>query len=735
MSKLRVGVLMGGRSIEREVSFNSGRTVCDHLDDSRYDIIPLFLAHTGSLYRLPWQFLHRGTIADFESRLMQQESPMRWDDLKLYIDFMYIAAHGEFCEDGALQGMLELLRIPYLGSKVFASALCMDKVIAKSVLLSAGIAVPRSIIIDYHAISHTQLIKKKVEESGIPFPYIVKPAASGSSFGLSLCNSWDELYCAVEVAANISPYKKQQILIEEKIDGMEFSCVSLYDHAHADWIALAPTEVSYQSNTHFFDYEQKYMPGRAIENTPARCSQDAIEAIQKTCIAATKALGLRTLSRIDGFLKKDGTIVIVDPNSFSGMAPASFVFREAAHINMNHPQLINYLIKTELQTYGLISELQSMSTQSTIATQKKKIAVIMGGRSNEKEISLESGRNVTYKLSNDAYETIPLFLDSKLNLYTMDQTLLVRSSTIEIEELLESHAKILWSDLPNIADFVFIALHGGEGENGTVQGAIELLGMPYNGSSILQSALCMDKFKANTFLKSKGFCVPDSVLISKEQFSADFDAFKKAIEDAQIQFPLIIKPHDDGCSTFVTKAHNEQDMYAALVTLFNNGKSAALIEELITGMELTVGVLGNENPIALPPSQAIAQKSILSIQEKFLPGAGVNQTPAPLAQDTLENVKRVIADVYTTIGCSGYARIDCFYQSPEESKTGTERIVILEINSLPALTPATCIFHQAAEIGMSPRMFMSHIVTLGFAKHALMGSPKTMRELHSQLNP
>lgn len=717
MSKLRVGVLMGGKSIEREVSFNSGRTICDHLDDNQYDIIPLFLSHEGALYQLPWQFLHRGTIVDFESRLIEHHTPILWDQLKNIIDFMYIAAHGEFCEDGALQGMLELLEIPYLGSKVFASALCMDKSLAKDMLRSAGIVVAKGITIEHTQATNTSCIQRKMEEENILLPCIVKPVSAGSSLGVSLCFSLDEVFRATLIAAHISPYKKQNVMIEEKIEGMEFSCVSLYDHARADWIALAPTEVSYQPGSAFFDYEQKYMPGKAIEHTPARCSQSAIEAIQKKCIAATKALGLHTLSRIDGFLQHDGTVVIVDPNSFSGMAPASFVFREAAHLNMNHPQLINHLIKTELRSYGLIEKSENMNTNKTNMSDKKRIAVIMGGRSNEREISLESGRNITYKLSGNTYTTIPLFLDSKLRLHIMDQTFLVRSSTAEIEELLDDHSHVLWSDLPRIADFVFIALHGGEGENGTIQGALEILGMPYNGSSILPSALCMDKFRTNTLLRTKGFHVPDSLIVSKEEYETTLDQVKKNILAANINFPFIVKPHDDGCSTFVAKVHNEQELKSALSTLFDNGKQSALIEELVVGMELTVGVIGNENPVALPPSQSIAQKSILSIQEKFLPGAGVNQTPAPLASDILDGVKRVIADVYKTVGCSGYARIDCFYQTPEQSKTGVERVVVLEVNSLPALTPATCIFHQAAEVGISPRAFIMQIVELGLQKH------------------
>jgi D-alanine-D-alanine ligase len=151
--------------------------------------------------------------------------------------------------------------------------------------------------------------------------------------------------------------------------------------------------------------------------------------------------------------------------------------------------------------------------------------------------------------------------------------------------------------------------------------------------------------------------------------------------------------------------------------MFSAGKTHALIEECIQGMELTVGVLGNDDPKALPPSYAVATSAVLSIQEKFLPGAGENQTPAPLPPAALAFVQKTIEQVYKAVNCRGYARIDCFYQSAEQSPTGSERVVILEINTLPGLTPATCIFHQAAEVGMKPMDFLDRIIELGLQEH------------------
>ena len=117
MQMLRVGVLMGGMSIEQEVSFNSGRTICDHLDVDRYTVIPIFQRDDGCLFILPYKFLHRGKITDFVDRLPSEAQELSWDDLPTYIDFIYIATHGRYAEDGTLQGMLEVLGIPYLRFK------------------------------------------------------------------------------------------------------------------------------------------------------------------------------------------------------------------------------------------------------------------------------------------------------------------------------------------------------------------------------------------------------------------------------------------------------------------------------------------------------------------------------------------------------------------------------------------------------------------------------------------
>ncbi len=718
-NKFKVGVLMGGKSIEREVSFNSGRTVCDHLDTARYQVIPLFQNADGKIYILPWHFLHRGKISDFSHRLASEARHVAWDELKTLIDFMYIAVHGRYAEDGTLQGFLEVLGIPYLGSKVYASALCMDKIAQKTVMKKNGFHVAHDITLTPHEIKNwdSNQIENRMKNAGVEFPCIIKPSLEGSSLGISVVFDASQLRNAVEHACFITPGITQSVLIEEKLEGMEFSCITIEDYKTGTLLPLPPTEIVPENGTHFFDYEQKYMPGRATKFTPPRAPEHIIKSIQDTCARLTTALEIRTISRIDGFVTRDERVVIVDPNTLSGMGPASFLFREAAEINMGHTQLINHLIETELAHYGLLDAIEASEAQREAAMQHKlRVAVIMGGASHEKEISLESGRNICYKLSPQTYEVIPVFLTSSMELYRIDQGTLVRNSTKEIESVLDQATKISWDALPTLCDFAFLGLHGGHGENGGIQGTLEMLGVPYNGSGVLASAMCMNKFKANEFLASLGFDVPQHLLIAREDWHSKQNEMVNHII-ATLPLPVIIKPHDDGCSVMVQKASTRDEIIDCIDTILADGKPAAFIEECIMGMELTVGVYGNDNPIALPPSQAVANEGILSIAEKFLPGAGENQTPAPLPTHTLKFIQDVIRRTFIALNCKGYARIDCFYQTAEQSPTGKERVVILEINTLPGMTPATVIFHQAAEVGIRPMEFVDMIVKLGIELH------------------
>jgi D-alanine--D-alanine ligase len=707
-----VGVLFGGRNIEHEVSFNSGRTVCNHIDTARFTIIPLYQSIQGALYILPERFLHRGKTTDFEHKLPSEAQQIVWDVLPSLVDIIFIAMHGRYGEDGALQGLLEILGIPYCGSKVFASALGMNKSLQKKILHHHGIATPQGIELSIRHIIAIMQSSQHLNEnllSSLSFPCVVKPDHEGSSLGVSIVENQHELAAAIIGAATIMPGIIQPVLIEHKIEGMEFSCIIVTHPITKQPWPLSLTEVSPEEHLRFYDYEQKYMPGRGKKYTPARCSTEQRKYIQDVCIKAMKALNMTNFARIDGFLTQSQEVIIMDPNSLGGMAPSSFTFLQAAEAGLSHTELINYLIDTELNYIAI--DPTANKQEDSYFNKRTKIAVLMGGASAEREISLDSGRNVVYKLSPHTYDVIPLFVDEKLRLFPLSQKLLVKNTTAEITQELVNIQPIAWNQLADLVDFVFIALHGGAGENGHIQGALEFLGIPYNGSSIATSALCIDKYATAQFLAQEGFDVPRQLLI--EYASWNHETIHNELSLKDFTFPVIIKPYNDGCSVLVQKAVNIAELLIAVNTIFATGRTHVLIESFLTGMELTIGVLGNEDPIVLSPSHSVKTKDILSIEEKFLPGAGENQTPAPLTQSSLIFVQDTIYKAYKSLGCQGYARIDCFYYQHE----GQDKLTILEVNTLPGLTPATCIFHQAAELGMKPMELIDRIIQLGFAVH------------------
>jgi len=241
----------------------------------------------------------------------------------------------------------------------------------------------------------------------------------------------------------------------------------------------------------------------------------------------------------------------------------------------------------------------------------------------------------------------------------------------------------------------------------------------------------MDKYKTNLFLRSQGFAVPDGQLVSRGEWRAAKNVRGKKELIADCRLPAVIKPYNEGCSIGVHRVTNGDELVSALDEFFNT-KEQALVEECLSGMELTVGLVGNEKVTVLPASLALATGSgVLSIEDKFLPGHGENQTPAPLNEYEQALVQHTVSEVYKAVGCAGYARIDCFYQHKDKSPTNEDRVVILEINTLPGLTPATCLFHQAAEIGMRPTELLDTIVELGCALHQKRAMSPVERTLAS----
>lgn len=604
--------------------------------------------------------------------------------------------------------------------------------------------------------------------------------------------------------------QEERVVLEGFIDGKEFSCIVLRTE-DGGCVALPPTEIV--KGQELFDYRSKYLPGLSRKITPIALESKKIEAIRKECERLFTGLGFGVYARIDGFYGSDGQIYLNDPNTTSGMLPSSFFFHQAAEIGLNPSQFLTAIIDLSLwerQREGndFAAELKlqledQIRVQQQAAASKKRVAVLLGGSSFERHISVESGRNVFEKLaSSNKYTPLPIFLSSgdgvspvagqqyqngeedsinyglyhlPINLLLKDNADDIRDKVLHFEEhpllahIRESCQAITtkyaghqvsflpktttWDELAKEVDAVFIALHGRPGEDGQVQIQLEARQLPYNGSGVSSSNTTIHKFNTLQKLKAAGFTVAKQWLAPKEDFLASENAFYQKVENT-FGYPLIAKPVDDGCSAAVKVIKTRAELQAYSHLLFSASelnkadarkllrlkakeefpqKNAILFEELITAqgakkfLEITGGMLTRyENGELLydvfEPSEALAGGEVLSLEEKFLAGEGQNLTPARLytQQHQYEyiapQVKKDLAAVAKLLGVEAYCRIDAFVRIFDDGRAET---IVIEVNSLPGMTPATAIFHQAAVAGMQPYQFIDQLLSFGFQREAL----------------
>jgi D-alanine-D-alanine ligase len=244
-----------------------------------------------------------------------------------------------------------------------------------------------------------------------------------------------------------SIYEEQEVLIEEFIDGTEFSCIVIRNE-DGEPIALPPTEI--KKGKEVFDYRSKYLAGMTRKVTPIDVPSSQIEKIRKECSRLFNFFGFHVYARIDGFIRKDKKIFLNDPNTTSGMLPSSFFFHQAAEIGLNPSQFLTYIIRTSVaerihslayaEPYRkLLDELDEKITGlQSGSISKKRIGVVLGGYSSERHISVESGRNVYEKLSSSAaYEPIPVFLvgnDAGYQLWRIPVNLLLKDNADDIRD-------------------------------------------------------------------------------------------------------------------------------------------------------------------------------------------------------------------------------------------------------------------------------------------------------------
>ncbi|MFI1096626.1 D-alanine--(R)-lactate ligase [Streptomyces sp. NPDC020917] len=341
MDRLKIGILFGGRSEEHPVSVKSAREVARNLDAGRYEPFWIGITRSGA-----WR-LCEGPDGDWEKGacrpvVLSPDSDVhgllvleqgRYGTVRL--DVVLPVLHGRFGEDGAVQGLLELSGIPYAGCDVQSSALCMDKSLAYTVARSAGIATPEF---------RTVTADEPADADGLAYPVFVKPARSGSSFGVTKVAGKEDLAAAVD-AARVYDTK---VLIEEAVTGREIGCAVLGDDPD-----LLAGEVDHIALTHgFFRIHQESEPESGSENStavvPAGIPAESRARVQETAMAVYRALGCSGLARVDLFLKDGGEVVLNEVNTLPGLTSYSRYPRMMAAAGLPLSEVVDRLVSLTL---------------------------------------------------------------------------------------------------------------------------------------------------------------------------------------------------------------------------------------------------------------------------------------------------------------------------------------------------------------------------------------------------
>ena len=328
-----------------------------------------------------------------------------------------------------------------------------------------------------------------------------------------------------------------------------------------------------------------------------------------------------------------------------------------------------------------------------------RVAIIAGGRSSEHEISIASARSVLEGLDPERYETtaIEIARSGRWELSGSDSKLLEPRDGTDIETL-PVVANSAPAEVLGQIDVALPILHGPFGEDGTVQGLLELAGVPYVGAGVAASALCMDKDLFKAVLRDRGIPVARNVTLR------DGDAIAHPFA-----YPAFVKPARLGSSVGISKVHNESELEPA-VALARRHDDKVLIEELLDGIEIECGVLGNRDPIASEVGEIVAHAEWYDYSAKYDEGGMDLVVPARIPDGTRERARSLAVESFVATECEGMARVDLF-------ATTSGEVVVNEINTIPGFT-ATSVYAKLFEAsGIPYGELLDRLIELALERH------------------
>ncbi|GIV16619.1 MAG: D-alanine--D-alanine ligase [Armatimonadota bacterium] len=322
----------------------------------------------------------------------------------------------------------------------------------------------------------------------------------------------------------------------------------------------------------------------------------------------------------------------------------------------------------------------------------EKVMVLMGGDSTEREVSLSSGRRVTEGLRGAGYRVIEMdvvFDPSLAKQRGLEATPSRAVGLVDLVQRLQEHQP----------DVVFIILHGAPGEDGRVQAVLDLLHIPYTGSGVLASALALDKVMTKRVLEASGVPVaPDVVLHRCEHRETGM----QKVGDV-LGYPVIVKPNTQGSTIGVHRVYQQSDLATALEDAFRYDE-CVLIEPLLPGVELTVPVVGNRRALALPMIEIVPAGGFYDYEAKYTPGATEEIIPARVPEEIHQLCAHYALQAHYALGCRGMSRTDFIWDR--------HRVVALEVNTIPGMTPTSLLPRSAQAYGWSFEQLVDSIVRL-----------------------
>ncbi len=329
---------------------------------------------------------------------------------------------------------------------------------------------------------------------------------------------------------------------------------------------------------------------------------------------------------------------------------------------------------------------------------KKKLLVVFGGVSSEHDVSLVSASSVISNVPEDKYDVLKMGItkDGRSFLYNGDASRLPGGKWLDDESLLEpavispdrSHHGIirLESGKTERVDAVFPVLHGKNGEDGTIQGLLELAGIPYVGCGVLASSMCMDKAVTNAVADLYGIAQAEWISFTKNEYDAGGNLLESAAK--KLGFPVFVKPANAGSSVGITKAGSAEELKKACEEAFKHDRKIVL-EEAVSGREVECAVMGNSDPVASEVGEIVPCNDFYDYNAKYIDDNSALYIPANLDPEKRDEIRALAVKSYKALGCEGLSRVDFFIRN------GDGAVMLNEINTIPGFT----------SISMYPKLF------------------------------